>query len=348
MKVLMTTEKVSMNDNVFAFSHTWIQALAAEVETLTVLALSVAEYELPKNVKVFSLGKERGSSRLMYVLRFWHRAWAERRNYTHVFVHMNQIYVILGAPIFMLYGKKVALWYTHKQVSWTLWLASKFVDVIFTAAEESMLLKTPKKRVVGHGIDMSPYQHSVHKPIASAPYRIVSIGRITPVKDLETLVRATGLLKDAGVLVEVTLVGPEVAAGDRAYRKKLNALILELSLSNVITFVGGKAPAEVRAILAEADFSVNLCPTGGLDKAVIESVVSGVPTLVANTAFAAYFNDSEAGQFLFTYGDATDLASKIKSMISVPPEIGNLTESWKKRFSVEGLMKVIVSNMETL
>ena len=57
-KVLMTTEKLDINDSIFAFSHLWIKTIAEQVEQLTIIALSVGEYDLPKNVTVYSLGKE--------------------------------------------------------------------------------------------------------------------------------------------------------------------------------------------------------------------------------------------------------------------------------------------------
>ena len=53
--------------------------------------------------------------------------------------------------------KKTALWYSHKAVDLKLRIAEKLVDVIFTAAPESFTLKTQKKMVVGHGIDVDRY-----------------------------------------------------------------------------------------------------------------------------------------------------------------------------------------------
>jgi glycosyltransferase involved in cell wall biosynthesis len=64
-----------------------------------------------------------------------------------------------------------------------------------------------------------------------------------------------------------------------------------------------------------ADFSVNLAPTGGIDKAVLESMAAGVPTLAANRAFKSYFG-MYADRLLFMLRDPRDLAEKIASLAS--------------------------------
>ncbi|MEK7538915.1 MAG: hypothetical protein AAB552_03680 [Patescibacteria group bacterium] len=58
MKLLILTQKVDQNDDILGFFHGWIREFAKHAEQVTVIALGVGEYDLPKNVRVFSLGKE--------------------------------------------------------------------------------------------------------------------------------------------------------------------------------------------------------------------------------------------------------------------------------------------------
>ena len=59
MKLLITTQTVNINDPVLGFFHRWLKEFAENCEQVTVICLQVGEYQLPPNVKVISLGKEK-------------------------------------------------------------------------------------------------------------------------------------------------------------------------------------------------------------------------------------------------------------------------------------------------
>src|SRR4030042_726009 len=172
MKLLILTQKVDINDDVLGFFHGWIEEFAKHCEKVTVICLYRGQYDLPENVRVLSLGKEsirtaqnsserahpnffnKIYSRIFYLLRFYKYIWRERKNYDVVFVHMNQVYVILGGLFWKFQGKKIGLWYTHKQVNLSLHLAEKIADYIFTASEKSFRIRSRKKMFLGHDRDI--------------------------------------------------------------------------------------------------------------------------------------------------------------------------------------------------
>ena len=119
MKLLIVTQKVNKNDPILGFFYNWIIKFSEEFESVVVICLEEGDEvaDLPHNVKVLSLGKESGKSRIKYLIRFYKYIWSERGNYDVVFVHMNQIYVVLGGVLWHLLSKKIALWYTHKETS---------------------------------------------------------------------------------------------------------------------------------------------------------------------------------------------------------------------------------------
>jgi hypothetical protein len=137
MKLLIITQKVDRTDSVLGFFHRWIEEFAKHCEELNVICLCKGEFNLPNNVKVWSLGKEENVSKIKYLYRFYSLVWRLRKNYDSVFVHMNQVYVILGGLLWRLWKKKISLWYVHRQVSPSLKIAEKMVQVIFTTAPES-------------------------------------------------------------------------------------------------------------------------------------------------------------------------------------------------------------------
>lgn len=309
------TQKVDMNDDVLGFFHGWIQEFSKHCEKITVICLQKGEYDLPENVKVFSLGKEDGSSRLKYILNFYKYIWSERKNYDSVFVHMNPAYVVLGGLFWKLNSKKVALWYTHKGVDLKLKIAEKFVDNIFTAAKESFRLETKKLSVVGHGIDIDNFK-CVNKKNDVGSITILSVGRITKIKNPEVLIEACRILKNKwDRSFKVIFVGSPVVDIDRHYFEGLKKKVLEYGLENDVVFKGSIPNTKIRDLYCESDITVNMTPTGGVDKVVLESMAARVPVLVSNRAFENYFGKYQ-DRLIFKEGDAKDLATKIMELIA--------------------------------
>ena len=156
MKLLIITQKVDSDDGYFGFFHDWLKLFAAKCETLTVISLETGTYDLPSHVRVLSLGKENGRSLFKYITRYYGYSWKYRHDYTHVFCHMNPPYVILGAPLWKLLGKKIALWYIHRNVDLKLRIAEKLVDVAYTSTPESFRIESNKRNLIGVSVSTSP------------------------------------------------------------------------------------------------------------------------------------------------------------------------------------------------
>ncbi len=318
IKLLICTQAVDRNDPVLGFFHRWIEEFAKNCESVTVICLREGEHDLPDNVRVFSLGKESGVSRLKYLLRFYKFIWRERKNYDTVFVHMNPEYVVLGGWLWRLLGRRVGLWYTHRSVDLKLRIASIFSQEIFTASRDGFrLLRNKNVHVMGHGIDSDMFKnpHGLNTKFHH-PLRLVSVGRITPIKNLETAISAVALLRDCGVSAHLTLVGEPAAVGDEAYAAKLREQVESLNLTKEVSFVGSVPHAKIAEQYWENDIAINLCPTGGLDKAVLEAMASGLPVLVANAGFTGYLSVYK-DKLLFSYKDPYNLAGKLEQVLQL-------------------------------
>lgn len=315
MKLLIVTQKVDKNDDVLGFFHRWIIEFATHCELVTVICLGKGEYDLPSNVRVLSLGKEEGASRFKYVAHFYQYIWNERKNYDAVFVHMNPVYVVLGAPLWHLWKKKVALWYTHRNVDWMLRLSEKCADHIFTASPQSFRIRSPKLKILGHGIFTEDFMRpaSLIKK-GEGKTTIVSVGRLTPIKNLDVLISAVALLRARGRDCEVLLVGSTATKSDEVYLRDLKKLIAEKDLRDIVHFIGSIPNKEVMPYYWGSDISVNLAPTGGIDKAVLESMAAGTPVIVANKAFEEYFG-AYKNDLIFKEGSAEDLSIKIATLL---------------------------------
>ena len=311
MNLLITTQKLDKNDPILGFFHDWVHEFSKHCETVSVICLFKGEYDLPDNVRVFSLGKEERQSRIQYIIHFYWFIIHERKKYDTVFVHMNQIYVVLGGLLWRLFGKRIGLWYTHRAVDWTLRVATMLSHDIFTASKESFNIPTKKLHIVGHGINIERFVKKENYPHNNII--LLSVGRITRIKNLDTLIEAVSILSKGGMEVVCDIVGPQVTPDDTVYFHELQRLVKDRGIEDKVRFTGGVTGEKIKEFYWKSDFNINLAPTGGVDKVVLEGIAAGVIPLASNKSFILVFGPYEK-DLLFEFQNPTDLAKKIKSL----------------------------------
>jgi glycosyltransferase involved in cell wall biosynthesis len=324
INLLIITQKVDLNDPVLGFFHGWLKEFAKHCNKLTVICLEKGDYELPENVKVLSLGKDGGESKAKYLHKFYKYIRQEKDNYDSVFVHMNPIYVILGGLFWRSSGKKIALWYTHKSVDLKLKLAEKLSHIIFTASKESFRLNTRKLVVTGHGIDTEIFkpkdnQHTRLNEILDTKgvgdkFNIVSVGRISPVKNYEILIDAIKILSQDNANTGLKIIGGPGTKDQKVYLEQLKKKVQDSGLSEVVEFVGEVTNKETVKYLQNADVFVNLSHTGSLDKAVLEAMACGLPVVTTNEGLKSTLGEG----LVYTSDDPKGLALKIKYILRMP------------------------------
>jgi len=350
MRLLILTQKVDVNDDLLGFFHDWIEEFAKYAEKITVIALGVGEHRLPANVKVISLGKENGASKIKYVINFYRQIWRERKNYDAVFVHINKEYVILGGLLWRLLDKKIGLWYVHKKVSFQLKLAEKLANIIFSAAPESFKLKSRKVKFVGQAVNFKKFVfNNQRREKLKDDFRIIYVGRISQIKNQRLLIEAVNILvKDKRLIkIRVELVGSPMTAKDEEYLNELKRLVKQYNLGENINFIGSVPYRWIGQYLSQADLSVNLCPTGGMDKAVLESLASGVPAIAFNKIFSELFKGYEH-LFILQTDAAGELARKITVLADLTDKesiADELKNRIKKNYSLENLADKIISGL---
>lgn len=351
MRLLIITQKVNKDDPILGFFFRWITEFTKHFESLVVICLEKGNHdqnELPANVRVLSLGKEkipteknfRFLNKIKFIFRSYKYIWQERKNYDAVFVHMNPIYIVFGGIFWRLINKKIFLWYTHRCVDLKLRIAEKFVSRVFTASKESFMLRSDKVIVTGHGIPLENFTNIIRtKELGSEPIRIVHIGRITPIKNLDVLVETAKLLEDKwNKIFLIDFIGEPIYDSDKVYKNYLNDLISKHNLNNVIHFLGNVSNDKIVTELANSDLLVNLTPTGGLDKVVLESMASGVSAFSSNKTFEDYFgeykdrlifeekNANDLAQKIMTFFDSGDMSNVVKNLQKVVKERGDIVK----------------------
>lgn len=320
MKLLVVTQIVDKNDDVLGAFHQWIKRFAEVFDSVEVICLKRGETDLPANVRVHSLGKEEKPSRLRYLWRFYKYMFALRKKYDAVFVHMNPEYVLLGGPLWRLWGKVTFLWYAHKKGSWLRLVALRIANRVVSVSKESFNgSDSPKFLGVGHGVDPDLYSCPAHR---ASPDRkaILSVGRITPVKEYDLLIDACRLLRDVHHRSDfvVQLIGGASNDADRAYVTKLKEKIASYGLTDAFEFVGPVPNKELLPYLCPAAAFVSMQRIGGAGKSFLEAMSCGVPTIVCTPVFNPYLG--EWLTHLFYDWTPEDFAMKLNACLSLSDE----------------------------
>ncbi|HBD25130.1 MAG: hypothetical protein A2566_02160 [Candidatus Zambryskibacteria bacterium RIFOXYD1_FULL_40_13] len=313
MRLLIFTQKVDSSDSVLGFFHSWLLEFAKKVDHVAVICLYKGEVSLPDNVNVYSLGKESGVSKLSYLINLFRHVHKLSGSYDRVFIHMNPIYLVLCGLYFKAKGIKTYLWYVHRSVDFKLRIATMFADKVFSSTKESFKINTNKVVCLGHGVDTNILSYTSHL-YTGKTLRIAHIGRITKIKNIETLIDAGYQLKQKGLDVEIVLFGECATEVDKNYKDSLQKMIEEKSMKNNVQFAGSVLYRDLPARLFNCHITVNLAPRGGMDKAVLESILLGMPAFVSNTAFTGVLGEY-VDLFLYKHNDSLDLAEKIYSFI---------------------------------
>ncbi|KKU82067.1 MAG: Glycosyltransferase [Parcubacteria group bacterium GW2011_GWA1_47_8] len=331
MKLLILTQKVDMNDDVLGFFHGWVAEFAKHCEQVTVIALGVGEYDLPKNVRVFSLGKEkdadlrgirRGLARTMYFVRFYRYIWRERENYDTVFVHMNQEYVLLGGIFWKILGKKITLWRNHYVGSLLTRIAVLLCNHVFCTSKYSYTARFKKTSIMPVGIDTDIFKRDAS--VERKNNSILFLGRISPVKNVDTFIEALKILDSSGVVFVADIYG-DAADKDTEYYKKVRESAAFLGKKGMVVFHPGVPPRETPRIYNQHELFVNATQRGSFDKTILEAMACECLVVASNESVKNMFPE----QFLPKERNVADLAKRLRGVMSL---LEHEKEEYRKNF----------------
>jgi glycosyltransferase involved in cell wall biosynthesis len=282
MRILIFTQKVDKNDPVLGFFHGWIIEISKKTESVEVVCLEKGQCDLPDNVTVYSLGKENGVSKLVYVFNFYKYLISLSGLYDKVFVHMNQEYVLLGGLYWKIKGIPVYLWRNHPNGSILTRIAVALSTKVFCASTESFTARFKKTVIMPAGVNTDLYRQV--DGVLRKKYSICMVGRISPIKHIDLAIEAMKALVSKGVPVSLDIIGP-VLEKDKKYYDGLGFYVNENNLSKVVHFINGVSPEKLPEVYSEYEICLNLTPSGSFDKTIVEAPSCGTIPLVSNASF---------------------------------------------------------------
>jgi glycosyltransferase involved in cell wall biosynthesis len=292
MRLVFVTQSVDPDDPVLAATIPKLRALAARVDELSVVAQRAVPGALPAAVRVRTFGAPTRAGR---ALRFASALTGElRRRPDALVAHMIPLYAVLAAPLARPTGVRVVLWYTHWNAHPLLRVAERAVNAVATVDRRSFPLPSAKVRPIGHGIDIADFPCRAAGGSANGNLRLLALGRYSPAKGLDVVLRGVRHALDEGLDVRLTAHGSAGNALERAHREELRRLIDELGLAEHVRLEAPVRRTELPALFADADALVNNMRAGAPDKVVYEACAGCLPAVASNPVFDELFAGLDA------------------------------------------------------
>ncbi len=270
MRLLFITQKLHGQD---AFAVQWVNAFRARSYDVTVLCLewrpdqirSVLGADIDLSFAVHSLGKEKGVGKVGQILSFW--KLIATLNYDRVFIHMTPVWGLFGAPVWIVRRTPVYVWYTHYKMQIGLWLLGLYGKRMFCATPQSLpqYEGSPKKIVVGHGIDRAFWMRRENN--ASDPTKLLVVHRLSRSKRLEIVLQALAQLP--GYTLDI--YGMEA---EKDYVTEMKTLVGTLNLHDHVTFKGSAPAKDLPVIYCRHHLVLNMA-SETIDKTMLEAMTCG-------------------------------------------------------------------------
>lgn len=279
MRLLFITPKIKEDDNDFAFAALWVKEFANQGFKVTVICLEKGKHSFdPKEVKVYSLGRERGWPTWLSFLWFQILIW--KIKHERVFVHMNPRWLAAYWLRWFIGRKPTYLWYTHYTQPLSLKISATFVKRMFAATKDCLpqYEGDPRKIITGHGIDLNFWDTNQLSESEMEPYNhLLAVHRISRSKRIDIVLRALKLLPKHYILTHYGR--PMNPKEDPVYYEELQELINSPELSGRVKFMGPVTMPKLREIYPRYRLLVNMVPDT-IDKTVLEAMYSGVQPII--------------------------------------------------------------------
>ena len=143
---------------------------------------------------------------------------------------------------------------------------------------------------------------------------ILSVGKLTPTKGFDTLIKASSLLHNRGLRHKIIIVGHGM------YKKFLFDLAYKLGIKNFIEFKGYCSPEEVKNLLYSSDIFVLASKIEGIPVAVMEAMSTGIPVIATKISGIPELIDDKVNGFLINPDDPVALSNKIECILKMSKE----------------------------
>ena len=347
IKLLVITQKIDINDDVLGFMHDWIKKLAERLKSLDVICLYKGKYDLPGNVKIYSLGKEKNGNKLKYLWQLYKYAWKLLKMNDLLFVHMNHKYIILFWPLAKILGRPIALFKAHRKKQRFLKIATLLSDKIISYLKESFPFKSEKLDVIPPAVNTRDFREL--KDLKRNNNEILFVGRISPIKNLEDIIKLALLLNKEETNFNFKIIGVPSTNRDRRYLESIKKEIEKRDLKEQFKFVGKIPNKKLAEYYNKAGFFINLCNKTGVDKTLLEAMACDCVPITNQTTIKPFLGQYANDIFVESVTEARDKILNLSRDTSKREKLSKeLAQLVRKNHGLDSLIDKLVKVFEKI
>jgi len=156
----------------------------------------------------------------------------------------------------------------------------------------------------GYDEDLFYYMEKNEKVNNTGITKIITIGRMSPIKGYDILIQALANIKEDFVL---TIVG----SGNKNYKNTLKSLVIKYNLNDKINFIDNIPNKKVPELLHKNDIFCMPSRSEGFPVAALEATACGLPVIASNVGGLKDIIIDGFNGYLFKNEDIEDLKNKI-------------------------------------
>lgn len=187
---------------------------------------------------------------------------------------------------------------------------------------------------------------------------ILFVGRIEPLKGLETLIRAIAALRPTGLLIDcphyLAVIGGEPDASQEemsAEMARLQELVKTLGLGDLVLFLGKRSQDTLPYYYSAADVLVMPSHYESFGMVALEAMACGTPVIATQVGGLAFLvKDGETG-FVVPDGDPIAMGEKLAQLIcqdDLRNRLGDQAHSYAQQYAWEKITQQIITVYQEL
>lgn len=222
-------------------------------------------------------------------------------------------------------------------------LASRLADRVIPVSDDTGdrcrsvgWLNERKVTRIWNGIDVDRFAFSG----PAAEMRAITVSRLSPEKDLATMLQAVRLVVDSIPEFELMIVG------DGPERAKLEQITTELNLESHVRFLGERN--DVPDLLTQAGFYVSSSLTEGISLTLLEAMSVGLPIVATAVGGNPEIVQQPETGLLVPAANASLLAEAICQMCTQPQKWLTMGQSARERVEQHFNVRSMIKDYESL
>jgi glycosyltransferase involved in cell wall biosynthesis len=212
------------------------------------------------------------------------------------------------------------------------------LHVTSQAEAEQSLRRFPKLRavVIRNGVDVP---QNPRRSASNGELRLLYLGRLHPIKGIESLLMACGIVNSLSTDWHLHIAG----TGSASYVDFLKSKVQELGLSRQVEFVGELFEEQKEALFAQSDVALVPSHVENFGIVVAESLAHAVPVIASKGTPWIGLETNRCG--LWVDNDPESLATAIRRIRTLPlQEMGRRGREWmEKDFSWDAVSGEILT-----